>query len=233
MLHPNPFISAFLRVPEWYWKNDLRRWLAFSRFVPDFIQNYSPLKGYERVEKIRKGDIVVDAGAFPGDYTLFAARQTGPQGWVLALEPDPENRALLERHVARSGFTNIVILPLGLWNASTTLSLTSSGVASALSTEKGQMSIPVQPLDNILAEQGLEHVDVVKMDIEGAEIQALEGANKTLMDCRMVCVASYHVVDGEPTLARVEELLRKAGLEVDTGYPKHLTTTGIRKVGQS
>lgn len=228
MLHPNPFISAFLSVPEWYWKNDLRRWLAFSPLVPDFIQDFSPLKGYERVYQLRPGDVVVDAGAYPGDYTLFAARQVGPEGRVIALEPDPENRELLQRHVTRSGFENIEIIPCGLWNSETSLSLDAHGVASTLTDTDSPSPVPVRPLDDIVKEGNLGKIDVLKMDIEGAELQALEGARDTLSVCRYVCVASYHLVEGATTADRVEDLLRAAGLEVETGYPKHLTTTGVR-----
>lgn len=230
MIHPNPFISAFLSVPEWSWKNDLRRWLAFSPFVPDFIQNYSPLKGYERVHPLRQGDVVLDAGAYPGDYTLYAARSIGPAGKVFALEPDPENRKILENHVKKSGFQNIEILPVGLWNTSTSLSLDSKGVASSLHPQDGNTVIPVTTLDQLLPDLNLERIDVLKMDIEGAELQALEGARRALAGCRAVHVASYHLVDGEPTASRVERILQDSGFIVETGYKKHLTTTGVRDI---
>jgi len=228
MRHPNPFITAFLNVPEWPWKNELRRWLGFSRCVPNFIQDFSPLKGYERVDQLRPGDIVVDAGAYPGDYTLFAAKQVGSLGKVIALEPDPENRKVLQRNVDHSGFQNVTILPFGLWDTETSLSLDSDGVASSLSHGSAEIStIPVKPLDAIVQDAGLEKIDVLKMDIEGAELHALKGAEKTLRSCRYVCVASYHIVDGETTATRVEKILKASGFDVKTGYPKHLTTTGI------
>jgi FkbM family methyltransferase len=228
MLHPNPLISAFLSIPEWSWKNDLRRWLGFSRFVPNFIQDFSPLKGYERVDQLREGDVVVDAGAFPGDYTLFAARQVGSSGRVIALEPDPKNRNRLERNIHKSGYPNIEVLPYGLWDIETSLHLDAGGVASTLSSSDTDTGVRVKPLDSLLAEVGVDRIDVLKMDIEGAELQALRGAEQFLRSCRYVCVASYHMVDGEPTAGRVEALLSAAGLQVETGYPKHLTTTGVR-----
>jgi len=230
--HSNPFISAFLNVPEWSWKNSLRHWLAVSPLVPNFIQDYSPIKGYERIRKLQKGDTVVDAGAFPGDYTLFAARQVGPAGRVIALEPDPDNRKLLERNIRISGYPNILVLPFGLWNAETALSLNPDGVASTLlrpGTEPGSTdALPVRPLDRILDDLGIDHVDVLKMDIEGAEIEALEGASRMLETCTYACIASYHIVQGRPTADRVEAILLGHGFDVETGYPKHATTTGLR-----
>lgn len=227
MRHPNPFITAFLNVPEGLWKNKLRRWLGFSPFVPDVIQDFSPLKGYERVEQLREGDVVVDAGAYPGDYTLFAADKVGPHGRVFAIEPDPLNRAHLKKQITKSGMNNVTIVPTGLWSETTTLSLDSDGVASAVSSDGENERIPVTTLDALMSTWGLDQVDVLKMDIEGSELQALKGAGEFLKTCRYVCVASYHMVDGETTAGRVESILRLAGFEVETGYPKHLTTTGV------
>jgi len=227
MIHPNPMISAFIGIPEWAWKNHLRRWLAFSSWVPDAIQDYSPLKGYEMYRQLQPGDVVVDAGAFPGDYTLFAARQVGEEGQVYAFEPDGKNRAVLERNIRKSGFTNIQVIPMGLWNRETTLSLDSQGVASQVQQE-GSCSIQVTRLDRFMEKQNVPRIDVIKMDIEGAELEALEGARQTLSQCQYTCIATYHLVGGQPTSKRVEARLEAAGLDTQTAYPKHTTTYGWR-----
>jgi len=227
MIHPNPFITAFIHVPEWAWKNTLRRWLAFSRVVPGFIQNYSPLKGYESVREIQSGDVVVDAGAFPGDYTLFAARRVGPSGRVIAFEPGEKNRRVLERNLKKSRVHNVTVLPYGLWSHRVRLGLDANGLATSVRAQRHGEMIEAVPLDFALSETGVDRIDVLKMDIEGAELQALEGAMDTLGRCKpYTCVASYHLVEGENTSRRVEQLLRRAGLETRTGYAKHLTTYG-------
>jgi FkbM family methyltransferase len=228
MLHANPLVSGFIALPEFRWKNGLRHWLARSRLVPDWIQDYSPIKGYELHRKLSAGDVVMDVGAYPGDYTLFAAGAVGPDGQVYALEPDPVNRLLLERVVDRSGFSNIRILPVGLWDCKTTLHLTSAALSSHIS-EASDHSTPIQvvPLDTLAADIGLLKLDVLKMDIEGAELQALEGAQQTLATLTpYTCIASYHLVEGANTSSRVETALARAGLHPLTDYPKHLTTYG-------
>ncbi len=227
MIHPNPMISAFIGIPEWAWKNHLRRWLAFSSLVPDAIQDYSPLKGYEMYRQLQPGDVVVDAGAFPGDYALFAARQVGPEGFVWAFEPDENNRRVLERNLQKSGIQNVEIVPQGLWKEETTLSLDAQGLASRIERQ-GSKRIEVTTLDQFLQERGLEKIDVLKMDIEGAELEALEGAKHALTRITYACIASYHLVEGTPTSARVEQLLKAAGLDSHTAYPKHMTTYGWR-----
>ncbi len=226
MIHPNPWISAFIGVPEFAWKNRLRRWLAFSPLVPARIQDYSPLKGYELLRKLQPGDHVIDAGAFPGDYALFAARRVGPGGHVYAFEPSAANRRVLERNIRLAKVTNISVIPKGLWNETATLRLTPNGLASSVQQNGGER-IDVARLDDEVQRLGIPRVDVLKMDIEGAELQALAGAAETLRRHQPhTCVATYHIVDGESTAARVETLLRAAGLEATTRYPKHVTTYG-------
>lgn len=227
MIHPNPFISAFIGIPEWAWKNHLRRWLAFSPLIPDAIQDFSPIKGYEMYRQLQPGDVVVDAGAFPGDYALFAARQVGEDGFVYAFEPEEKNRRILERNIRKSGFRNIEVIPKGLWNEQTTLCLNAQGVASTVKAE-GAETIEVINLDQFVRERGLQKLDVLKMDIEGAELEALEGAAFSLSILTYACIASYHVVGGQTTSARVEAFLESAGLDTQTAYPKHTTTYGWR-----
>jgi FkbM family methyltransferase len=227
MIHPNPFISAFIGIPEWSWKNHLREWLAFSPWVPDGIQDFSPLKGYEFYRQLQPGDVVVDAGAYPGDYALFAAKKVGPDGRVLAFEPGAKNRAVLERNILKAGLSNVTVVPKGLWNCEKTLFLNENGLATAVQSDSG-LEIEVVTLDAALQELGISKIQVLKMDIEGAEIEALEGAKQTLISCEYACIASYHIVDGTTTSARVEAFLRSANMESKTDYPKHATTYGWR-----
>lgn len=227
MIHQNPFISAFIGIPEFAWKNTLRHWLATSRLVPDFIQDFSPIKGYEKYRQLQPGDIVVDAGAYPGDYSLFASRKIGPEGHVYALEPGEENRKILERNLHISGCGNVTVIGKGLWDCATVLQMNQQGLASQITGDASDGNIKVLPLDQLVEELQLEKLDVLKMDIEGAELKALAGAAGTLSRLQpYTCVASYHMVEGATTAERVEELLRQAGLNTRTDYPKHLTTYG-------
>lgn len=229
MIHKNPFISAFIGIPEWSSKNWLRHWLAKSPLVPSFIQDYSPIKGYEKFRKLGVGDIVIDVGAFPGDYALFAAKKVGQTGHVYALEPDPENRRILERNIRKSKLSNLTVIPKGLWKEQTALYMNSEGLASHIQ-DGGYQAIEVISLDELTEELSLDKLDVLKMDIEGAELQALAGARKTLTRFSpYTCIASYHIVDGKTTADRVETVLKEAGLHTCTAYPKHLTTFGSRE----
>ena len=214
MIHDNPFISAFIGIPEWRWKNNLRYFLAFSPLIPNFISDWSPIKGYERWYPLQEGDVVVDAGAYPGDYTIWAARRVGPTGKVICFEPGERNRAVLEKNLKAEGLDHVVVIPKGLWDCDTELSFDQNGLASTVHGPDGGDRIAVTRMDDALAEIGVDRIDVLKMDIEGAEIEAIDGCVKTLAASDVVAnIASYHIIDGQTTSHVMEDKFRAMGFE--------------------
>lgn len=220
------FIASFFELfPEGPLKNRLRVFLSFSPFVPSFVSDLSPLKGYELYYRLRKGDVVIDAGAFTGDYTIFAAKKVGPQGKVIAFEPDENNRRILKKNIQYEGLHNILIVPKGLWNKNTTLNFNfSEGLHSSLSSGSNQ-AVEVVKLDDELKKLDIKKVDVIKMDIEGAEIEAIQGAVQTIKKNNIhAMIATYHIIDGKKTCFFIEDFFRKAGYQSKSDFKKHLTT---------
>lgn len=233
MIHENPLVSAFMRIPEFNWKNDLRYFLALSPLVPPFISDWSPIKGYEKHYQVKEGDVVVDAGAYPGDYTIFAAQRVGSTGHVIAFEPDETNRSVLCRNLTGRKLDNVTIIPKGLWSREADLRFDPGGFGSkVVFSDNSGATIPVTTLDSALSQLGIAKIDVLKMDIEGAEIEAMEGCRETLgRSNAFVCIASYHIVGGTDTSTRIEAFLRSVGYQAHTGHPRHLTTYGSRGKG--
>lgn len=116
---------------------------------------------------IRPGDVVYDVGAWIGPYTLLASRLTGPTGRVLAFEPDPVARAQLERNLALNGAANVQVFPIALGNRDGSARL-SGGGSEARVGETGDHAIETADLAGFVAREG--HPDVIKIDIEGGEI---------------------------------------------------------------
>lgn len=148
---------------------------------------------------LNTGMTVVDAGAYVGYYSLVASRVVGATGRVLAFEPEPENFSLLRRNLAKNGAGNVEAHQLALSNARATASLflgaasnrgkTSLSQLSARTVHQGNltndtdgpsMMVNTERLDGLLQERGLERVDVMKIDVEGAEALVLEGAGALL-----------------------------------------------------
>lgn len=217
--------GLFEKIPEWSIKNDMRYFLAFNKIIPKFISDLSPVKGYELYYKLKKGDIVVDAGAYPGDYAVFASRKIGRTGKIICFEPDKKNRKILYKNLKKEGLENFIIVPKGLWDENKTLSFKGEdGLHSTLS-EDSYGKIEVVKLDDELRKLGISKVNVIKMDIEGAEIQAIKGAVETLKKNKVnVMIASYHVVNGRTTSFFLEEFLKNLGYKSKSDFKKHLTT---------
>lgn len=129
---------------------------------------------------IKPGDVVIDIGANIGYYTLVFARLVGNDGHVFAFEPDPENFALLAKNVEINGYRNVTMIQKAVSNTSGTLRLYLSeenkGDHRIFDSADGRNSIQVEAvrLDDYFRDY-VGKIDLIKMDIQGAEGTALEG----------------------------------------------------------
>lgn len=194
------------------------------------------LIGYEKHYSIKKGDIVIDAGAYLGHFTVYAALSVGPTGRVVAFEPDPYIYKILLRNTQLNCLTNVIALNKGLWSSDAELAFDSRGNGSEIVTDDARTKtlvkrVPVVSLDSECQRLGLSQVDLVKMDIEGAELEAIQGARRLMShyDCHFA-IASYHLVNGLRTSITLEKLFKSQGYQVVTEYPAHLTTYAARMI---
>jgi len=163
---------------------------------------------------------VVDAGAATGLFAIPFA-MIHRECSIHALEPSRRQRILLRRNVALNGIGHRVAVDgHALWRSDARLSFRTHGELSAIedvSQLPGHLPYGEQvlatSLDRFAAHRGSGfRIDLVKMDIEGAEIEALEGARQVLRDHRPVwLIQAYHLRDGEQTFARCRALLERSG----------------------
>ncbi len=128
---------------------------------------------------VKPGMTVVDLGANVGYYSVLASRLVGTSGRVYAFEPDPDAYQYLRRNVELNACANVILVNKAVSIRDTVADFIprqfERGFLSDLPT--GQASIRVQTvrLDAFLASAGWPPVDLVKMDIEGSETEALQG----------------------------------------------------------
>jgi len=134
---------------------------------------------------VKAGDVVLDCGANIGLYTRHAL-DLGAK-LVVAIEMAPESLDCLRRNVEKEIATGrVIVYPKGVWNKDDVLQLSMSShwasTASSVALDRGGEGpkVPLTTIDKLVEELKLPSVDFVKMDIEGAEMQALEGAVETL-----------------------------------------------------
>ncbi len=135
---------------------------------------------------VRPGMTVVDMGANIGYYTVIAAGRVGPTGRVFAYEPEEKNFAILEKNIAKNGFSWATAVKLALSDRAGARTLFLADAHSGLHSfannrhQLGEAEVACDTLDSSLKRQGSPKVDIIKMDIEGAEILAIDGMRETL-----------------------------------------------------
>lgn len=173
---------------------------------------------YTKLYELKRGDTVVDAGAHIGVFTVLAAKSVGSDGKVIAIEPEKKNLGSLRKNIELNGLNNVTVVPAGLWDRRTRkrlyLSRSSVGHSLVHGSDKPE-EIEVDTLDNILKKLGVGKVDFIKMNIEGAEIQALRGMKKTLKSSDVkLAIEAHHLVNGIPTYRIIVPWLERAGFDV-------------------
>lgn len=156
-----------------------------------------------------EGDIVIDAGAHYGFYTLQASRLVGNEGTVLAFEPHPNNykKLLMNLHLNKIKNVKTFNMALGNVNGQAKLYVGShSGAHSTLFRTKSYINVKMGKIDTVVNKLGLEKVDLIKIDAEGAELSILKGTIKTIKKHKpKVTIATYHFQD---EITEVREWLR-------------------------
>jgi FkbM family methyltransferase len=148
---------------------------------------------------VRPGDHVVDVGANIGNHTVAFARQVGPGGHVTSYEPHPVNLQLLAWNVRGNSLAHVTVCATAvgrstrpLWMDAPDLShATNFGAISVRDTDHGGFRVDAVTLDGHLDGD----VALVKLDIEGAELAALEGAAETLARTRPVVLCECNLLD--------------------------------------
>lgn len=125
---------------------------------------------------LQPGDVFVDLGAFVGAYTLLASRLVGPEGKVVAFEPDAATRSVLERNVATNGASNVTIAPYAVGDRAGAVRFNASGDSAGRIDTHGDVEVQQVALDDYCREQGIRPT-VMKVDIEGGEAAALRGSD--------------------------------------------------------
>jgi FkbM family methyltransferase len=142
--------------------------------------------------KLQPGQVFVDIGANAGYFTLLASRLAGASGKVLAVEPNPRMAEQVRQNVLRSGLTNVVLEQVACSNATSVRTLYLGGAYNTGSTSlcarnlryTESIRVNCMPADTLVERHALTRLDIVKIDVEGAELDVLRGMTAILKQLR-------------------------------------------------
>ncbi len=203
----------------------LTRSLWWDETTPEFMRQ--EIEPYWLALPKRKYGMVWDLGAASGMFTLSACLRM-PLARVTAFEPSKRQRILLERNVRRNGLAaRVGIEPHAAWNRDGRMVFRTHGAIGSLKQSGEHLgalpfaeSVSAVTLDEWNERAGRRPVDLVKMDIEGAEIEALEGMRGTLARFKPVLlVQAYHLRGGIRTYERCENFLWSLGYRCHEAVP--------------
>jgi FkbM family methyltransferase len=145
---------------------------------------------------LQKGMVYVDVGANIGSHAINAARLVGSAGSVFAFEADPDTFRLLSDNIDANGLRNLILKQICVSDHVGTLSFykhKDSAKSSVVDRgEKLSVTLPSDTLDNLIADK---KIDVLKVDVEGAELSVLRGARAIFNDHRRPSIVIIEVFD--------------------------------------
>jgi len=168
---------------------------------------------------VNTGDIILDVGANIGYYTLLFSRYVGPNGLVIAVEPEPRNFKLLQINLALNKITNVHLLQMAISDKEGTATLFISQYSNWHSLRNNTLlttqtvEVTTTTIDTLVENLNVP-IKLIRMDIEGFEYEALLGAQKTLSD-----IKPYLIIEIHPwSFKNIKRLKQMFANLVDLGY---------------
>jgi FkbM family methyltransferase len=148
------------------------------------VEGYGGEEEFTRLilEEVNAGDVLFDIGACVGLVSVHAAKKGV---FVCAFEPDHNYRSRLETNLRLNKLNNVQIIKWAVSDMVGNVTLYTDGLEGNSPSlrkvgDRGQVTVPTDTIDNALQRNEIPYPDVIKMDIEGAEMLALRGMNRLL-----------------------------------------------------
>lgn len=165
-------------------------------------------------EHATPGKVVYDIGANAGFFTLLASVLVGEKGRVLAFEPLPDNVDSIRRHLRMNKISNVELRDVAVAGQEGEMSFQRGvNAAEGMLSDTGDIKVKVVTIDALVFKQETPPPDLMKIDVEGAELSLLEGARETLVRYAPIIVLSTH---GEVVHKACLNFLKTLGYQMST-----------------
>jgi FkbM family methyltransferase len=169
--------------------------------------------------KVRSGDKVAEMGAFRGYYCMRLAKQVGTSGRVIAIEPVESNLFYLRKNIEANNLKQVQIIPKGVWKEKTVMTFQrekddyQSSSLDIQYTNADEFQVEVDTLDNMLKESGEPHIDFMVIQLNGVELEALEGL--TTDKPSYLAIAARYRKNGQPAAGLIRQHLIEKGYQTE------------------
>jgi hypothetical protein len=179
----------------------IRFYYAPEGIVIDFIEQQYRCQTTDFAIECETGDHAIDAGGCWGDTALYFAHKVGPNGKVYSFEFLPDNLKIYNRNLDMNPElkrrVNLIENPI--WStAGNEIAIDANGPGTSLrpnDSSHDKMRFLTESIDHLVASGRIEKVDFIKMDIESAERNALEGAEQTIRRFKpKLAITVYHSI---------------------------------------
>ena len=156
-----------------------KRWITGSGIDRLWLGSYEPAKMWLASTWVNSGDVVFDIGANVGIYTLLFSDRVGSSGRVIAFEPSPRNIRYLRRHVDLNRAENILVVEAAVSRGVGIVRFdTAETAATGHLSVQGSLDVVTTTIDHFAESTGLVPSHM-KIDVEGAEADVIQGAVET------------------------------------------------------
>jgi len=184
-----------------------------NKFIDNNLinQNLRFIEGpYETKEvKLEEGDVVIDAGAHLGFFSVLASSKIGGHGKCFSFEPMDSTRELLKENLRLNNVTNVEVYPYALGDCNQKIDFFASSdyapnASGYFQNEGKKLKVNEIKLDDFVEKFKLEKLNFIKADIEGMERCLLKGAERTIKKFRpKIVICIYHRKDDPELIERM------------------------------
>jgi FkbM family methyltransferase len=170
-----------------------KKWTVGSATHGCWLGSYEYHKQKKLQQELKIGDVVYDIGANVGFYSLLASVLVGQTGHVYSFEPLPDNLRELRRHLEMNGIKNCTVIDVAVSSTDGEGVFDPSGDrCTGHLADNGNLHVRTASLDGFLMRNEIRLPSLMKIDIEGAELECLQGASNVIQQARPVIFLATH-----------------------------------------
>ncbi len=211
---PLRLIPKTLKLKVLQGVNKEYRWIVGSGVHGYWLGVYELYKQRAISACCRHGMVAYDIGCHVGFYTMMFAKLSGKEGRVYAFEPNTINLNYLKTHIEINSIDNVTILPIALSQSGghKFFNETRNSFTGHISDNPTALMVPTDSIDNLIDKKLIEPPNIIKIDVEGAELDVLHGARAAIRKYNPII---FVAIDNHDNKDYIYDFLKDMGYVID------------------